>query len=91
MISMGWVRVIIRNDEIAAASAAALVDGLSKAYREAGTPAGVELYHAATVYGPHIYYLSAKAGEIAKDIVALYRDVAYVQTLDVAGLKAILL
>jgi hypothetical protein len=66
---MRWYRVAIHTTEIEAAdsSASALVGGLGAAYRTAGTPDGVHVYHRPLGPTDHIYYLSPAAASLVED------------------------
>ena len=74
---MQWYRVAIHTNEVSAAnqSATALIEGLGAAYRAAGAPDGVQVYH--RLLGPtdHFYYLSPAAALLVKDDLTSYNAV----------------
>jgi hypothetical protein len=66
---MQWYRVAIHTNEISVAnqSATALIEGLGAAYRAAGAPDGVQVYHRRLGPTDHFYYLSPVAASLVKD------------------------
>jgi hypothetical protein len=66
---MQWYRVAIHTNEISAAnqSATALIEGLGAAYRAAGAPDGVQVYHHRLGPTDHFYYLSPAAASLVKN------------------------
>jgi len=66
---MQWYRVAIHTNEISAAnqSATSLIEGLRAAYRAAGAPDGVQVYHRRLGPTDHFYYLSPATVSLVKD------------------------
>ncbi len=63
---MQWYRVAIHTNEISVAnqSATSLIEGLGAAYRAAGAPDGVQVYHHRLGPTDHFYYLSPAAASL---------------------------
>ena len=66
---MQWYRVAIHTNEPSAAdqSATSLIMGVGAAYRAAGAPDGVQVYHRPLGPTDHFYYLSPAAASLVKD------------------------
>jgi hypothetical protein len=64
---MPWHKVVIRHDEQARWSAAALMRPFIMGYHEHGStpPANAFVYHGLTDTGDHVYYFSPEASAIA--------------------------
>jgi len=90
---MQWYRVAIHTNETSVAnqSATALIENLGAAYRAAGAPDGVKVYHHPLGPTDHFYYLSLVAASLVKDdldarkasLCDLPRDRAYLLEISI--------
>ncbi|MNC92676.1 hypothetical protein D3C83_91430 [compost metagenome] len=89
---MRWHRIAIHSHDadIAQASATALIERILKAYREAGAPSQLEIWHRKHSAMDHEYFLSPKASEILVPLLAGYRPTPC-EAPDVRALKQVLL
>jgi len=73
---MKWHFVTIRNSDVAKISAVGLMNKFNEAYRIAGIPADVEVYHCRDADDAHIYYFSPQAFKCAATVLSEFYAVA---------------
>jgi hypothetical protein len=88
---MSWHQVLIGNSDVVNLSATALIDQFVTAYRTAGAPEGVSVYHARNTQGDHIYYFSPQASSIATNLFSQFHATACAVEPDVSLSRKIVL
>jgi hypothetical protein len=73
---MQWTKVSIKESDVAEMSVTALMEQFSKAFRDAGAPTDVNVYHLRIPSVGHAYYFSPRASEIGKGVLAKFETVA---------------
>jgi len=66
--SQSWHRVLIPASDVAKLGAGGLMDNFEKAYRAAGVPPGVEVYHN-EIDGAHVFFFSPMASVVAAHVL----------------------
>ena len=63
-----WHRVLIPASDVARLGAGGLMDNFERAYRAAGAPGGVDVYHN-EIDGAHVFFFSPKASAVAAHVL----------------------
>ena len=66
--SLSWHRVLIPASDVAKLGAGGLMDNFEKAYRAAGAPQAVEVYHN-EIDGAHVFFFSPQASSVAAHVL----------------------
>lgn len=70
---MFWHQVAIEKEkQIADIESRELITKVDSAYRNAGLPEGMKVYHRETASGGHIYYFNPAAALVAREILPLF-------------------
>jgi hypothetical protein len=67
-MSQSWHRVLIPASDLAKLGAGGLMDNFEKAYRAAGVPPGVEVYHS-EIDGAQVFFFSPMASAVAAHVL----------------------
>ena len=88
---MSWHQVLIRANDVAQLSATALIEQFQSAYRAAGAPDGVLVYHAQNTQGDHVYYFSPQASSVATKLLSQFHATVCAIEPDLSGSRKVVL
>ena len=88
---MHWMKVSIKESDVAAKSATDLMEQFLKSYSDAGAPEDAKVYHLRIPAVGHAYYFSPKASSVAKSVLAEFRAVVLLEQPNLKELDPIAL
>jgi hypothetical protein len=83
-----WHRVLIPASDVAKLGAGGLMDNFEKAYRAAGVPQGVEVYHN-EIDGAHVFFFSPQASAVAAHVLEQFGARRCTGAPDVSGCRRV--
>jgi hypothetical protein len=83
---LAWHRVLIPASDVAKLGAGGLMDNFEKAYRAAGAPQGVEVYHN-EIDGAHVFFFSPRASALAADVLEQFGARRCLDEPDISGCR----
>src|SRR5271155_5736132 len=86
--SLSWHRVLISASDLARLGAGGLMDNFEKAYRAAGVPQGVEVYHN-EIDGAHVFFFAPKASAVAAHVLEQFGARRCIGEPDVSGCRRV--
>ena len=86
--SPSWHRVLIPASDVAKLGAGGLMDNFEKAYRAAGVPEGVEVYHN-EIDGAQVFFFSPKASAVAAHVLEQFGARRCIGEPDVSGCRRV--
>ena len=86
--NLTWHRVLIPASDVAKLGAGGLMDNFEKAYRAAGLPEGVEVYHN-EIDGAHVFFFSPKASAVAAHVLEQFGARRCIGEPDVSGCRRV--
>lgn len=87
-VSLSWYRVLIPASDVAKLGAGGLMDNFEKAYRAAGAPPGVEVYHH-EIDGAHVLFFSPLASTVAAYVLEQFGARRCIGEPDVSGCRRV--
>ena len=85
---LSWYRVLIPASGVAKLGAGGLMDNFEKAYRAAGAPQGVEVYHN-EMDGAHVFFFSPQASAVAAHVLEQFGARRCIGDPDVSGCRRV--
>jgi hypothetical protein len=85
---LSWYRVLIPASDVAKLGAGGLMDNFEKAYRAAGVPQGVEVYHN-EIDGAHVFFFSPQASAVAAHVLQQFGARRCTGEPDVSGCRRV--
>lgn len=79
-----WHRVLIVASDVAKLGTGGLMDNFEKAYRTAGVPSGVKVYHN-EIDGAHVFFFSPRASAVAEHVLRQFGARRCIGEPDVSG------
>ena len=86
--SLSWHRVLISASDVAKLGAGGLMDNFEKAYRAAGAPQGVEVYHN-EMDGAHVFFFSPEASVVGAHVLEQFGARRCIGEPDVSGCRRV--
>jgi hypothetical protein len=83
-----WYRVLIPASDVAKLGVGGLMDNFDKAYRAAGAPPGVEVYHN-EIDGAQVFFFSPEASAVGAHVLEQFGARRCIGEPDVSGCRRV--